>query len=82
MVDVETTLASLTGESGFARDFVDRYIRGHEMADYRDLLEQAGFLVRAAPRGRLEVVPVEMSGGSLSPSQQLFRRDWLGPKAR
>jgi predicted metalloprotease with PDZ domain len=81
MADVEATLASLTGDAS-ARDFVARYIRGHEIADYRSLLAPAGFLVRPAPRGRLEVVPIEMSGGSLTPSQQAFRRDWLGPRPR
>jgi predicted metalloprotease with PDZ domain len=81
MADVEATLASLTGDAS-ARDFVGRYIRGHEIADYRSLLAPAGFLVRPAPRGRLEVVPIEMSGGSLTPSQQAFRRDWLGPRPR
>ncbi|HVH26265.1 MAG TPA: hypothetical protein VM818_05885 [Vicinamibacterales bacterium] len=80
--DVEATLASVTGDPGFARDFVGRYIQGYEIADYRSLLAPAGFLVRPAPRGRLEVVPIEMTGGSLTASQQTFRRDWLGPKTR
>jgi hypothetical protein len=82
MADVEATLASVTDDPGFARDFVGRYIQGHEIADYRSLLAPAGFLVRPAPRGQLEVVPIEMTGGSLTASQQAFRRDWLGPKTR
>ena len=28
-----------------------------------------------------ELVPVESSGGTLTPAQQAFRDAWLGPKA-
>ena len=37
--------------SRFARDFFARYIQGRELADYRQLLTPAGFLVRRAPGG-------------------------------
>ena len=79
MADAEATLAGLT-DRAFARDFFDRYIKGRELADYRRLLTPAGFLVRPAPRGNLEVVPVESAGGTLTAAQRAFRERWLGPK--
>jgi predicted metalloprotease with PDZ domain len=78
--DVVATLASVSGDTGFARDFVGRYIQGREVADYARLLAPAGFVVRPAPRGRLEVVPIEAIGGPLTSAQQEFRRTWLGPR--
>jgi len=63
-----------------ARDFFARYIQGRELADYGRLLAPAGFLVRPAARGRVEVVPVESAGGALTPAQREFRDNWLGAK--
>ena len=79
MADAEATLAGIT-DRAFARDFFDRYIKGRELADYRQLLTPAGFLVRRAPRGSVEVVPVESAGGTLTGAQRAFRDSWLGPK--
>ena len=80
IADAEATLASVSGDPGFARDFFARYIQGHELADYRRLLMAAGLLARPASRGRVEVVPVESAGGSLSAAQRQFRDNWLGAK--
>jgi predicted metalloprotease with PDZ domain len=44
--DLERILAKMTGNSEFASDIFTRYIRGHEVPDYRSLLAQAGFLLR------------------------------------
>ena len=68
IADAEATLAVSAATPRFARDFFDRYIQGRELADYRRLLTPAGFLVRRAPRGRVEVVPVESAGGTLTPA--------------
>jgi predicted metalloprotease with PDZ domain len=50
--DAEARLAEISGDAAFARDFFDRYIRGREAADYRRLLERAGFVVRKRDAGR------------------------------
>jgi predicted metalloprotease with PDZ domain len=47
VADAEATLASVSGDGAFARDFFARYIEGHEVADYTRLLARAGFTVRA-----------------------------------
>jgi len=80
IADAEATLAAVSGDAAFARDFFTRYIQGHELADYRRLLVSAGFLVRTASRGRVDVVPVESAGGTLTPAQREFRASWLGAK--
>jgi predicted metalloprotease with PDZ domain len=78
--DAEATLAAVSGDSAFAREFFARYIQGRELADYRRLLTPAGFLVRTASRGRVEVVPVESAGGALTAAQREFRDSWLGAR--
>ena len=50
--DAEATLAEVSGDGAFARDFFARYIRGHEVADYTRLLARAGFIVRKRNAGR------------------------------
>jgi predicted metalloprotease with PDZ domain len=46
ITDAETTLAAVSGDRAFARDFFARYIQGHDVADYARLLARAGFTVR------------------------------------
>ena len=50
--DAETTLAEVSGDRAFARDFFARYIQGHEVADYARLLARAGFAIRRPNQGR------------------------------
>jgi predicted metalloprotease with PDZ domain len=50
--DAEATLAEVSGDGAFARDFFARYIRGHEVADYARLLARGGFTVRKRNPGR------------------------------
>jgi len=52
IVDAEATLAAVSGDRAFARDFFARYIQGHEVADYRRLLQRAGFTMRKRSPGR------------------------------
>ena len=80
IADAEATLAAVSGDAAFARDFFARYIQGRELADYGRLLTPAGFLLRTASRGRVDVVPVESAGGVLTPEQREFRDRWLGPR--
>jgi len=46
LADVEARLAEVTESPAFAREFFARYIEGHEIADYGQLLALAGFSLR------------------------------------
>ena len=52
IADVEATLAAVSGDRAFARDFFARYIQGHDVADYARLLARAGFTMRKRNPGR------------------------------
>jgi predicted metalloprotease with PDZ domain len=65
--DAEATLAAVSGDRDFARDFFARYIEGHDVADYPRLLARAGFALRkrhpaGAWLGDLQLEP--RSGGA------------------
>jgi len=46
LADVEARLGEVTDSPAFAREFFARYIEGHEIADYGQLLTLAGFTLR------------------------------------
>ena len=50
--DARDRLAEVSGDRGFADDFFDRYIEGHEVVDYARLLEHAGLVLRERAPGR------------------------------
>jgi predicted metalloprotease with PDZ domain len=52
IADAEATLAAVSGDKAFARDFFARYIQGHDVADYPRLLARAGFTLRKRNPGR------------------------------
>ncbi len=52
MADLESTLATVSGDAAFARDFFTRYIRGHEVVNYERLLDRAGFVLRRRSPGQ------------------------------
>jgi len=52
LADARRVLADVSGDEGFADDFFERYVEGHEAADYAHLLDQAGFAVVRPPAGR------------------------------
>jgi predicted metalloprotease with PDZ domain len=64
--DAEATLAEVSGDRAFARDFFGRYIQGHDVADYARLLARAGFTVRKRNAGRawLGDLRLDASGGA------------------
>src|SRR5262249_40467416 len=65
IADAEATLAEVSGDRAFARDFFGRYIQGHDVADSPRLLARAGFTVRRQSAGRawLGDVRLEPRGG-------------------
>ncbi len=46
MNNLEQTLGEVTKDTAFAHHFFDTYIRGNEVLDYKELLSNAGFLLR------------------------------------
>jgi predicted metalloprotease with PDZ domain len=51
IADAEATLAEVSRDGAFARDFFARYIEGHDVAEYERLLGHAGFVVRKRNAG-------------------------------
>jgi predicted metalloprotease with PDZ domain len=51
ITDAEATLAAVSGDKPFARDFFARYSQGHDVADYARLLGRAGFAMRKRSPG-------------------------------
>ena len=64
IADAEATLAEVSGDRAFARDFFARYIQGHEVADYARLLARAGFVVRKRNAGRAWLGDVRLESRS------------------
>jgi predicted metalloprotease with PDZ domain len=52
LADAQATLAEVSGDAAFAREFFARYVEGHELADYRRLLARAGLLLRRRDASR------------------------------
>lgn len=52
MSGLEEVLAGVTGDKQFAKAYFQKYIYGHQGADYKALLAPAGFLLRYASEGR------------------------------
>jgi predicted metalloprotease with PDZ domain len=78
--EVEQTLADVSGDPAFARDFFARYIDGHDRADYGALLARAGLLVRKRAPGhawlgdlRLEVDNGVRVGALVAPAAPVYR---------
>jgi len=63
MADLEATLASVSGDAAFARDFFARYIQGHEIVDYAKLLARAGLVVRPRNPGAAFMGDVDLAAG-------------------
>jgi predicted metalloprotease with PDZ domain len=66
IADAEATLAEVSGDRDFAREFFARYIQGHDVADYGRLLARAGFALRKRNPGRawLGDLRLEPAGGA------------------
>ena len=83
---VRAVLGEVSGDMDFAASFVGRFVQGHDVADYRRLLEGAGLVLRPVGPGvrvgespRQEIVMFESAGRELTEQQRRFRTAWLGP---
>jgi predicted metalloprotease with PDZ domain len=77
IADAEATLADVSGDRAFARDFFGRYIQGHEVADYGRLLARAGFSMRKRSPGRAWLGDLRVEGsGSASRVAVLVAPTW------
>ena len=63
MADLEGTLAAVSGDAAFAKEFFSRYIQGHDVVDYARLLARAGLVVRPRNPGAAFMGDVELQGG-------------------
>jgi predicted metalloprotease with PDZ domain len=52
VADLESALATVSGDAAFADDFFARYIEGRDVADYGRLLGRAGLVLRPVAPGR------------------------------
>ena len=63
MADLEQTLAKVSDDPTFAKEFFARYIQGHEVVDYARLLSRAGLVVRPRNPGAAFIGDLEMQAG-------------------
>lgn len=61
LTDAEARLAEVSGDAGFARDFFKRYVAGHEILDYQQLLAPAGLALRLQYPGRASLGGVQLN---------------------
>ena len=80
IADAESTLAAVSGDRAFARDFFGRFIQGHDVADYARLLARAGFTVRKQHPGsawlgdlRLDIRNGIRIGELIAPTWPVYR---------
>jgi predicted metalloprotease with PDZ domain len=67
IADAEATLAEVSGDRAFAREFFAKFIQGHDVADYATLLARAGFAVKTRNPGKawLGDLQLETRSGSM-----------------
>ena len=81
LADLRSTLASVTGNRGFADTFFDRYVEGRDVADYARLLGLAGYTLRrtAPDRAWTGSVATREEAGGLRIGRGAQSRDGLVP---
>jgi predicted metalloprotease with PDZ domain len=63
LADLQSVLATYSGDAPFAADFFARYISGREIVDYEALLRRGGFLLRKAHSGEAWMGPLPSAAG-------------------
>ena len=76
LADLRASLAKLTGDAAFAKDFFTRYIEGTEVVDYESLLAKVGFQLRKSRPGKIWMdAVIREQGGALIVAAPT---NWLG----
>jgi predicted metalloprotease with PDZ domain len=60
---LKETLAKVSGDRAFAKDFFSKFIEGRELMDYTRLLARAGFVLRKGNAGRAFAGQVQLQPG-------------------
>jgi predicted metalloprotease with PDZ domain len=81
MADAEETLATVSGDRAFARDFFARYIQGHDVADYARLLARAGFAMRKRNPGGAWLGDVRLNARNGARVANLVAPNWPAYRA-
>jgi predicted metalloprotease with PDZ domain len=76
IADAEATLAEVSGDRALARDFLGRYIQGHDVADYAHLLSRAGFVLKKRNPGRAWLGDVRLDTRSAPRVATLVAPTW------
>jgi predicted metalloprotease with PDZ domain len=76
IADAEETLASVSGDRAFAREFFARFIQGHDVADYARLLARAGFAMRKRNPGGAWLGDVRLTAGHGARVANLIAPTW------
>ena len=63
LADVETVLADVSGDDQFAMTFFERFIHGRAVADYAELLDQAGLVLRPRASGVASLGRIRLGSG-------------------
>ena len=62
--DLENTLAEVSGDAAFARQYFERYVAGRELVDYTALMARAGLVVRRRAAGKAWLGDVRLLVGA------------------
>lgn len=62
--DLQTTLAEVSGNATFAREFFERYVDGPETVDYETLLKRMGLILKPLHPGRAWMGELPMMSGA------------------
>lgn len=81
--DVERVIGGVAGDATFAKAFMDRYVRGHDVPDFAELLKPAGYVLSvetgATGQSRMVITSMEKTG-PLSSAQKAFRERWAAAR--
>jgi predicted metalloprotease with PDZ domain len=87
-VERDDLIVSIGGVSLSSEDGLNNVLRTHKPGDQaairfvRPSGEAVNGTIRFEEHLRIEIVPIEQSGGVLTPAQKRFREDWLQSKQR
>ena len=83
LADTRRVLAEVAGDEAFADEFFERFIEGHEVVDYADLVARAGLVLSRVAPARPTLGRVRLGAGMTvavsTPMGVAPVRGWSGP---